>query len=45
VERREVQTKTSGPELDLQKLTESDWAALEALRPVFERARVKQTEH
>jgi phage terminase small subunit len=47
VERREVsQTKTSGPELDLNKLTDADWTVLESLRPVFERARIKpQTEH
>jgi phage terminase small subunit len=45
VERREVQTKTSGPELDLNKLTDADWTVLESLRPIFERARVRQTEH
>ena len=42
-----IETSTaSGPELDLTKLTDADWASLEALRPVLERARVKPpTEH
>jgi phage terminase small subunit len=47
-ERREVVNKSqpSGPELDLAKLTDADWLALEAVRPLLERARIKpQTEH
>jgi phage terminase small subunit len=46
-ERREVVNKSqpSGPELDLNKFTDADWTVLESLRPVLERARVKQTEH
>ncbi len=35
-----------GPRLDPDKLTQEDWAALEALRPMLERARIRtETEH
>jgi phage terminase small subunit len=47
-EKREVVTKTqpSGPELDFSKFTEADWAVLESLRPMFEKARIRsETQH
>jgi hypothetical protein len=37
---------SGGPQFDYSKLTQDDWAALEALRPVLQRAVIKpETEH